>query len=77
MLCVPVNEDIKPLKMYQMVVLKKKKKLPSTITEKHTCMHAAFILKTSVEYYWHINWNCSRWMNEMNKAGQGNCPAGK
>lgn len=49
----------------------------STITEKHTCMHAAFILKTSVEYYWHINWNCSRWMNEMNKAGQGNCPAGK
>lgn len=25
MLCVPVNEDIKPLKMYQMVVLKKKK----------------------------------------------------
>lgn len=50
MLCVPVNEDIKPLKMYQMVVLKKKKKLPSTITEKHTCMHAAFILKTSVEY---------------------------
>lgn len=76
MLCVPVNEDIKPLKMYQMVVLKKQKKTSFNHNRK-AHMHAAFILKTSVEYYWHINWNCSRWMNEMNKAGQGNCPAGK
>lgn len=50
MLCVPVNEDIKPLKMYQMVVLKKKKKTSFNHNRK-AHMHAAFILKTSVEYY--------------------------
>lgn len=49
MLCAPVNEDIKPLKMYQMVILKKKKTSFNHNRKAH--MHAAFILKTSVEYY--------------------------